>query len=149
MPCADTAHDARDTVVRTGRGDVPPWAGTYPRITQLVTGSPVHDVDWDHFAANAHDASPHRRYLTQVAIELRLSAVQVIDTARRYLCWTTTITDSPDVDPEGRSDAEAGQAAVLAMRPPAAVHASAGCALCPTGLVRQLPSHGQLWIAEE
>lgn len=57
-----------------------------PALRKPWAARSVHEVDWDHVAATAPTmTATMRRYLTQVAISLRPSSVQVIDTTLRQL----------------------------------------------------------------
>ena len=57
-----------------------------PALRKPWLARSVHEVDWDIVAATAPTmAATMRRYLTQVAVSLRPSSVQVIDTTLRQL----------------------------------------------------------------
>ena len=74
------------------RGQAPVPALRKPWLTRSV-----HEVDWDHVAAAAPTmAATMRRYLTQIAISLRPSSVQVIDTTLRQLAGML-VTEHPQV----------------------------------------------------
>jgi integrase len=68
-----------------------------PALRKPCLARSVHEVDWDQVAATAPVmAATMRRYLTQIAISLRPSSVDVIDTTLRQLAGMLT-TGYPDV----------------------------------------------------
>jgi integrase len=68
-----------------------------PALRKPWQARSVHEVDWDHVAVTAPTmAATMRRYLTQVAISLRPSSVEVIDTTLRQLAGML-IAEHPDV----------------------------------------------------
>jgi integrase len=70
--------------------------GPVPALRKPWQARSVHEVDWDHVAATAPTmAATMRRYLAQVAISLRPSSVQVIDTTLRQLAGML-VAEHPD-----------------------------------------------------
>jgi hypothetical protein len=73
------------------RGQAPVPAPRKPWLARSV-----HEVDWDHVASTAPTmAATMRRYLAQVALSLRPSSVQVIDTTLRQLAGML-LAEHPD-----------------------------------------------------
>jgi integrase len=68
-----------------------------PALRKPWLARSVHEVDWGHVAATAPTmAATMRRYLAQVAVSLRPSSVQVIDTTLRQLAGML-VAEHPDV----------------------------------------------------
>jgi hypothetical protein len=68
-----------------------------PALRKPWAARSVHEVDWDQVAAAAPTmAATMRRYLTQVAISLRPSSVEVIDTTLRQLAGML-VAEHPEV----------------------------------------------------
>jgi integrase len=68
-----------------------------PALRKPWLARSVHEVDWEQVAATAPTmAATMRRYLTQVAVSLRPSSVQVIDTTLRQLAGML-IAEHPEV----------------------------------------------------